>query len=238
MSGSRRSVALAAALSVLGLACADDEAPGADGEQPTASESTPATDPEEPIPGRPADQPLSVDLQLEGLSPLYKGFFSDSPLVSALGSDLAPHVRSRSATVKVIWVESTVSGSIQMLVPDGEEALAAVGRKLDRDEVVDPAPLLPYVEGIGGYRRAVGERYDLRVLSFSLALELWDPRSQSRCLWPVVGGNGAPLDLGPQVTCRDPFGNALELERSGDRWPAKVKGSKKARKALLGALGQ
>ena len=204
-------------------------------EQPTepVTEESPTASAEGNLRG---GQPLHIDLQLEGLSPLYKGFFKHVPFVEQLGRDLAPHVKSRAATVKVVWDAETVTGTIQMLVPDGESALAATGGELERTGNLDPEPVAPYLAAIEGYRRVVGDRFDLRVLSFGLALELWDPRSECRCLWSAVEGEG--IEFGPSIRCRDPFGESLEVTRDGDAWPATIRGNKKAKKALLGALGQ
>lgn len=181
--------------------------------------------------------PLVIDLQMENLSPLYKGFFSHESFVQALASDLARSIRSRSATVKVIWSPTDSLGSIHLLVPDGEDALAEAGRRLPEDRWLEASPLAPYVEALDGYRSALGERYDLRILSFGLALEVWDPHTENRCLWPTVQVGGELPVLGGTLTCRDPFGKAEELTRDGDTWPARIKGDKKARKALAGALG-
>ena len=209
---------------------------------PVDEPATPAT-PDEPSPEPDirGDTSLVVDLQTEGLSPLYKGFFRHPPFVAQLAENLGPHVRSRSATVKVVWDEPTVTGTIQLLVPDGEEPLAVVGRGLSKEDRLDTVPLQPYVTALDAYRGAVGDRYDLRVLSFGIAMELWDPRSECRCLWPVVAGGGARGDSpvpGPTITCREPFGEAYELSADGDAWPAEIRGHKKGKKALLGALGQ
>lgn len=141
-------------------------------------------------------------------------------------------------TVKVVWSEAEQLGSIQALIPDGEATLARVGEGLEGDGTLDPAPLGPYVEALDGYRRAVGEAYDLRVLSFAAALELWDPHSESRCLWTLVGGDAEPAAPGPVIACTDPFTKRYEIERDGEAWPAPVKASRKARKILLGALGR
>ena len=183
------------------------------------------------------DEPFSVDLKLENLSPLYKGFFSHKPFVQELASSLSPHVESRSTTVKVVWIEEQQLGSIQVLIPDGEATLAQVGAGLEGDGVLDPAPLSPYVEALDDYRRRVGERYDLRLLSFDLALELWDPHSESRCMWLLTEGDAAPAVPGPRIDCHAPFHKQYTLERDGDDWPAPIKGNRKGRKILLGALG-
>jgi len=221
----------------LGLACGDGDDPA---DEPTTPDTVKTDEPpaakgaQDP---RPADQPIVVDLQLEGLSPLYKGFFSDAPLEEGLARDLGPHVDSRSATVKVVWHEPTVTGTISLLVPDGEPLLTAAGKRFADDATLDPVTLDAYLRAIEAYRTAVGERYDLRVLSFGLTLELWDPHTECRCLWPAVTGADDSAEFGPLITCHDPFGKLLELERSGDVWPAEVKGTKKAKKALKGALG-
>ena len=180
-----------------------------------------------------------VDLALENLSPLYKGFFGHTPFVEQLATDLAPHVASRSVTVKVIWDgdEDGGTGSIQLLVPDGEATLTRAGQRLADERWLDPAPLAPYVSALDSYRNALGERYDLRLLSFALALELWDPHSECRCLWPVAPGDAAEPEMDSQITCRDPFGKTLELTRDGETWPAPIDGTKRACKALAGALG-
>ncbi len=212
-----------------GTAPEDTEAATPDGADAPTESATP--------PPRPPDQTLTIDLQMEGLSPLYKGFFSDPPLKEQLARDLGPHVDSRSATIKVVWDEETVTGTISMLVPDGEALLAATGKTFSDSEILDPAPLDAYLRGIEGYRTSVGERYDLRVLSFGLTLELWDPHTECRCLWGAVTGADDDAELGPSLVCHDPFGKVLELNRDGDVWPAPIKGNKKARKALKGALG-
>jgi len=233
-----RSLPLLMLLPGIALGCPPADDTSVD-EAPTAAESTPAEPATESVTR--GGESLAIDLQTEGLSPLYKGFFRHAPFVAQLAEDLGPHVRSRSATVKVVWDEPTVTGTVQLLVPDGEEPLAAVGRSLARDERIDAAPLQPYVAALDAYRQSVGERYDLRVLSFGIALELWDPRSECRCLWAIVAGDAAQGDspvLGPTITCRDPFGKAYDLTADGDSWPAEIRGHKKGKKALSGALGQ
>ena len=205
------------------------ETPTASAEDPTDATSAES----DPV----RETPLVVDLQMENLSPLYKGFFSHEPFVQALASDLAPHVRSRSATVKVIWSPDDSVGAIHLLIPDGESTLAEAGRRLPEERWLEAAPLMPYLGALDGYRSSLGERYDLRILSFGLALEVWDPHSESRCLWPAEQEGGEPPVLGATLSCRDPFGKTEELTRAGDAWPAKIKGDKKARKALAGALG-
>lgn len=217
-------------------ACSPDD-PAAD----TTEEATPRPDTAEDrtaeAPESRAGAPLVVDLQMENLSPLYKGFFSHEPFVQALASDLAGFIRSRSATVKVIWSPTDSLGSIHLLVPDGEDALAEAGRRLPEERWLEASPLAPYVKALDGYRSALGERYDLRILSFGLALEVWDPHTENRCLWPTETVGGETPVLGGTLTCRDPFGESEELTREGDAWPAKIKGDKKARKALAGAFG-
>ena len=179
-----------------------------------------------------------VDLQMEGLAPLYKGFFSERTAVAEMGTALAPHVASRSVTVKAIWAEETVTGSIQRLGPAGADTLARAGAALEGDGgQLDPGPLGPYLSALDGYRTSLGERYDLRIFSFGLALELWDPHSEFRCLWPAVDDPRTGPSLGPELTCRDPFGKSYVLTRDGDAWPAGLDGHKKARRALRGALG-
>jgi hypothetical protein len=204
------------------------------------SESTPthaAAESDRTPPDR-GSRPLVIDLHLDNLSPLYKGFFSHKPFIEQLAMDLAPHIRSQSVTIKVVWDDEHSSGSIQMLVPDGEQALDQAGQHLDDERRMDTAPLDPYLRALDGYRKAVGDRYDMRVLSFGLHLELWDPRSESRCLWPVLGGDAAALALGPTVECWQPLGERFTLERRGDAWPAEMSGTKKQRRILAGALGQ
>jgi len=224
-------------LATLGVsACSPgDVAIGSAETTPSAAEDPPDATPPESDPVR--ETPLVVDLQMENLSPLYKGFFSHKPFVQALATDLAPHVRSRSATVKVIWSPEDGVGAIQLLVPDGESSLTEAGRRLAEERWLEAEPLMPYLRAVDGYRSALGGRYDLRILSFGLALEVWDPHSESRCLWPAVQEGGEPPVLGPTLICHDPFGKTEELTRAGDTWPAKIKGDKKARAALAGALG-
>lgn len=216
------------------LACGEGAAPEPEATTPDEADEPTATT---TAPTRPPDQTLTIDLQLEGLSPLYKGFFSDPPLKAQLSQALGPHVDSRSATIKVVWDEPTVSGTISMLIPDGEALLTATGKTFADSETLDPTPLDAYLRAIEGYRTSVGDRYDLRVLSFGLALELWDPHTECRCLWDAVTGVDDVAELGPSLACHDPFGKVLQLQREGDAWPAPVKGSKKAKKALKGALG-
>ncbi len=201
------------------------------------SEAPPA-DREDATPAERGDRPLAIDLKLDNLSTLYKGFFRHEPFLERLAADLAPHVRSRSVTIKVVWDDARSSGSIQMLVPDGEETLARVGRGLDADGTVDPAPLDPYLRALDAYRSAVGRRFDMRVLSFAIQLELWDPHSESRCLWPTQAGDAGPVTLGPAVECWEPLGKRFTIERSGDRWPAELSCTPRQRRILAGALGQ
>ena len=208
-------------------------------EEPTPDAAPGEATPEEetPKPTRPDDQPLTVDLKLENLSPLYKGFFSHKPFVQQFAKAMSPHVESRAVTLKVVWTEATQVGSIQVLVPDGESTLELVGQGLVDEGPVDPAPLAPYVEALDAYRGEVGRSYDIRVLSFELALELWDPHSESRCLWVVTAGDAEQAELGPRIDCHDPFHKQYELERDGDAWPAPIKGNRKGKKILQGALG-
>lgn len=205
-------------------------------EEPTNKPATKKADTAIHVPDR-GDKPLRVDLELEGLSPLYKGFFSQQSFLQALASDLAPHVVHPSVTIKVVWNETDKAGTIQMLVPEGEALLPATGPKFKEDRLLDPEPLGPYYAALEAYRSGVGDRYDLRVLSFGVALEMWDSSSECRCMWPAVRGEHGALAAGPLITCREPLGGTLELEQEEETWPSRVKGSRKARKVLAGALG-
>jgi len=215
--------------------CRSEDAVGTSPESTTTPEAKQAAT-EATVPDR-GDKPLRVDLELEGLSPLYKGFFSQQSLLQTLAGDLAPHIANPSVTVKVVWNETDKAGTIQMLVPEGEAPLAATGPTFRDDRSLDPAPLAPYYSALEAYRAGVGERYDLRVLSFGLALEMWDSTSECRCLWPAVRGEQGGLVPGPRITCREPLGGTLELTQDGEAWPSRLKGSRKARKVLAGALG-
>ncbi len=152
--------------------------PSAD--EPTA-DAAPATGGGDVTPGEPAlVDPVQPELQWSGVGNLHKSFFADTAVIQQLSADLTGEVRS-PAPIAVRYDSQAFTGQIHLLLDPG--ALPRpVGAQGDVIRLQDLAPL---TTALARYRSAVAARFDLRVESFSVAIE--SVRSGRACTFRVAG---------------------------------------------------
>jgi len=248
--------AAALALLLAGCGAAEESAPAAavseetagattpsDGSEATAKPSenaSPQAPPVEATPAPPVEQaengPPMVVLP-KGLSPLYEGFFQDGDALTAfskrLGSVLS---HERPVTVEVTWTEERLEGVITLLVPDADDAGEAVAAQIDAGGPVDPSSIQPLVGSVGSWRADLGNRFDLRLLSFETRTVWWDHVSGSRCWMQGPMNDPEGTALSDCFVCLPPGGTEETVCRDGEAWPAELTGSKRAKSMLASAL--
>jgi len=105
-------------------------------------------------------------LNFTGVGGLYKGFFSDSKAVAALGENLTGSVTS-PALVHVRYSEADLAGSIALEVTPSELLLSPGVSEKGNVVLQDLAPALA---ALAKYRSAIAGRFDLRVDTFKILL--------------------------------------------------------------------
>jgi hypothetical protein len=169
-----------------------------------------------------------------GLSELYEGFFRDPDALTAFSKRLGSALgHDRPVTVEVTWTEEKLLGVITLLVPDADDVAEPVAEQIAAGGTVDPSPIQPLVGSVGAWRAEMGERFDLRLLSFETRTVFWDHVSGGRCWMTGPMNDPGGTALAPCFSCMLPGGTVEEVCRDGDAWPAPLKGSKRA----IGMLG-
>ena len=194
--------------------------------------------PPAPVPAAPelGDSGPRVVVTTFGLSPLYEGFVLDSVALENLSRRLGGAVESPLVAIEAAWDEAALAGTFTLLVPDDFAPSAAMADALSADEPVDPAPLQPLLASLGAYRSEMGDRFDVRLMSFDIRLGMWDRETGSRCFAP-----GAPQDtegrrLADCFVCAHPRTGEGEVCLQGTARPASVTGPKALRRMLASSL--
>lgn len=148
----------------------------------------------------PGDGPVPVELQYVGVGDLHQRWFGDEAIVTDLAVALGPCIRER-AVVRTTWDEAAKTGRIELLVEGRQLACRASGT-----DPVDLAPFTPVTRALAAYRDAVASRFDFRVASFAVGVEVLQRTTLCRL---TVGGQFPPdgstfaqcVDLGGDVQC-------------------------------------
>lgn len=226
--------------------CGGDAAPKppaptpAEASTPSAAAPTPSSAPAAPQAGlavEPGDDGPPVLLVPKGLSPLYENFFKDPEALTALSKRLGTTLNhEQTVTVEVTWSEEQLADTLLLLVPDGDAVAQPVARSVREGGAVDPSAIQPLVASMGAWRADLGSRFDLRLLSFETRVVFWDQDSGSRCWMTGPANDPDGTALNACFTCLVPGQGEEQLCRQGERWPAELSGSKRARSMLASAL--
>ena len=112
--------------------------------------------------------PVEVVLAWSGIGGLHRSYFSDSQAVEGLASSLGEGLQGGTVVVEIGWDQEKHRGTIQaQLGPSnlrGGLELPQGGVALGR--------LVPVTQALARYRDDVAGRYDIRVLSFHLEVQL------------------------------------------------------------------
>lgn len=201
----------------------------ADTPTPAAPERLPA---DEDLPA--AGPPIVFDAP--GLSQLYVQFFSSQDQLTLLSRRLGALGLTQSAALEVAWDEANKVGTITLFVPEEDRRGEALLPSLEAGEPVPVQRLSILMQPLGLYRGALAERFDLRILSFSLKLGFWDRNTGSYCTAAGALNDPAGTRLGPCFRCLEPRAGVLELCRDGDTWPAPMRGDARGLRMLKSAL--
>jgi len=124
--------------------------------------------------------PVQPELQWSGVGNLHKSFFTDTDVIQQLSADLTGEVRS-PAPIAVRYDSKAFMGQIHLLLDPGALPRPVGGS----GDVIQLQDLAPLTTALARYRSAVASRFDLRVESFSVAIE--SVRSGRACTFRVAG---------------------------------------------------
>ncbi len=178
---------------ILGLAACETSPPA-----PAAPEQTTATaavETQQPTPQVPVSSGVgasngtdvagtgaapSVLLVWDNISDLYQSFFSKSEFVDRLSDGLAGYANG-PVNLHIQWDQSAFVGTIRLrILPD-----TLVNPQLGEGSKVPLQALAPLTTALATYRAEIASRFDIRVASFSVALESLS--GARHCVFPVVG---------------------------------------------------
>jgi len=174
---------------------------------------------------------FSLQMRYEGLSPLYRNFFSDDAARTALAAAVSRHLTEDAATVVVAWDENRVRGVIRLLTTTREPLVAGVGERLRRDGVFDPAPIAPLLAAVGDYRATMGANYDLRLLSFHIEVAVQDKDSARYCWIRGLLNDPQGHKIDACVLC-SVLDRKQPIALCADKLPAKLEGEAEGLAAL------
>jgi hypothetical protein len=224
------------------LAAGCGEAPSPSPTPPSAAtpSPTPVGTPS-PTPAAPAAPDLGesgprVLIETLGLAPLYQGFVADPKALSNLSLRLGSTVHAPTITLVVAWDERTLAGTFTLLVPDRFEASAPMADAVEADGPVDTSPLQPLIASLGAYRGELGERFDVRLMSFDIRLGMWDRHTGSRCYAPGAPQDADGVGFSACFVCVHPRTGEGELCYSGPERPGVLSGPKNLRRMLASSL--
>lgn len=144
--------------------------------------------------------PVPVELQYVGVGDLHQRWFGDQEIVARLAKELGPCMTGR-AVVRMSWDEEVRKGGIWLLLA-GDQLVCRPGA----GEAVDLSPLSPLMQALTAYRDQVAGRFDFRVASFEVGLEVLDRthlcRMKAGGQFPPDGSTfDACIDMGGEVRC-------------------------------------
>lgn len=184
----------------------------------------------------PAESGPTVLVSPIGLSPLYQGFVIDPVAVQNLSLRLGSVVDAPHVTVEVAWSESELAGTYTLLVPDAFPPGEAIADAVAKGGPVDTSALQPLLASVGAYRAELGDRFDVRLMSFGIRLGLWDPTTGSRCFAPGAPQDQAGLRFSDCFECVHPRTGPERVCYEGDARPGSVTGSKNLLRMLESSL--
>ncbi|MEZ4316568.1 MAG: hypothetical protein R3F61_03670 [Myxococcota bacterium] len=132
---------------------------------------------------------VPVEVQFVGVGELHRRYFGDLEIVSDLSRGLGACVQER-AVVRVSYDEDERIGRIRLLA-DGDQitcrpVLSGGAPPVAGSSSLDVSGLEPLGRSLAAYRDVVAGRFDFRVASFRIELEL------------LTGTNGCVMQLGGQ----------------------------------------
>ena len=121
-----------------------------------------------------------VLLVWDNISDLYQSFFSKNEIVTRLSEDLTGYANG-PVNLHIRWDEASFVGTIRLrILPD-----TLIDPSLGEGTKVPLQALAPLTTALATYRSEVASRFDIRVASFSVALESFS--GARHCVFPVVG---------------------------------------------------
>lgn len=149
---------------------------------------------------KPGAGPVPVELQYVGVGDLHQRWFGETDIVTHLATALGPCVTDR-AVVRMTWDEPTKTGHIWLLVEGRQLTCRSTGTN-----PVDLTPFTPVSKALAAYRDEVAARFDFRVASFKVGIEVLQRTNLCRM---QLGGQFPPdgstfdacIDMGGEVRC-------------------------------------
>lgn len=144
--------------------------------------------------------PVPVELQYVGVGELHQRWFGDTDIVTMLSKELGACMSGR-AVVRMSWDEPTKTGGIWLLLAGDQLTCRPSG-----GIPLDLGPMTPLSKALTAYRDQVAGRFDFRVASFKVGLEVLEKTHLCRLR---VGGQFPPdgstfdgcVDMGGEERC-------------------------------------
>jgi len=128
-----------------------------------------------------AGSPVPIELQFVGVGDLHQRWFGDTSIATDLSAALGTCMTDR-AVIQISYDEDERIGRIRLYL-DGDHSTC---KPAIIDSSVELTPVQPLGEALARYRDAVAGRFDLRVSSFRIEIEM------------LAGTHGCVLHLGGQ----------------------------------------
>lgn len=146
-----------------------------------------------------AGGPVPVELQYDGVGELHQRWFGDTAIVTQLAKDLGACMKDR-AVVRMSWSEEERKGGIWLLIQGDQLTCRPPPGSVDLTSVT------PLTTALTRYRDQVAGRFDFRVASFAVGVEVLQRRHLCRLRaggqFPPDGSTfDACIDMGGEIRC-------------------------------------
>ena len=151
----------------------------------------PEADPVGQEPSREAFTGALLELVWSGIGANSQGYFADSQALASLSGALRPSL-AEAVVLRLHYDSASFAGDIRLQLAPG----ALVQALVTGESWVAPGGLVPLTRALADYRNDVGGRFDMRLLSFGIGLDLLGPQTCK-----VEVGGALPPDGSELATC-------------------------------------
>lgn len=163
---------------------------------------------------------LDATFVQDGLSDFYAYFFRYTEAMEGLEASLGPVVAAAEVRIRGRYDPVERAGFVDLLLPPSEPAAVAVASAWEATGVLDLGPLRPLLAALDGYRDAVGARFDMRIFSFRVGIEVSLPGG-GVCVLAEEPGGPPVLAFAPVIACTRDSGAFQVWALEGRTWPTR-----------------
>ncbi len=148
-----------------------------------------------------------LELAWSGIGANAQGYFADSDALESLAEELRPRL-AQAVVLRVHYDSATFVGNIRLQLAPGD----LVQPLATGEGWVAPGGLVPLTRALADYRDEVGGRFDIRLLSFGIGIDLLGVQPCG-----VEVGGELPPDGSELATCLHLGGEQLCGQAQGQR---------------------